>query len=74
MWDRLWRVWIVSAVTSFLGLEVAALRARKRGTQGATLSAALRRWLGIEPRTARRLALSAAFAGFWAWFLTHILF
>ena len=72
-WDRWWRFWLGSTVGSFFVLETAALVARSKGAKGATLSSALRRWLGIEPRTGRRLLLSASFAAFWAWFVHHIL-
>lgn len=72
-WNRRWAAWMFSAVASFAWLETAALIERSRGAQGATLSAALRRWLGVEPRTQRKLFMGAGFAAFWTWFCLHIL-
>lgn len=71
-WRKRWLIWLLSAVSSFVVMETKALVLRAQGTSGATLSSALRHWLGVHPRVSRRVLLRAAFAGFWTWFVIHI--
>lgn len=71
LWAIAWIVWVAVALLSFLGLEIAAIV-----TAGprSTLSAYLRRWLGIEPHRPWAVAGAAVFAGFLAWLALHIIF
>lgn len=66
-------------VMIFFILEIPGLR---RGKQPMTLSASVRRWLGISPRNEKRrrwalplfLALWLGCIGFFCWFCYHIVF
>lgn len=67
-WSLAWAAWLAGTLGSFAWLETAALRRRCHPT----LSATLRRWLGVHPRTPwGRLAL-VAFIAFWSWLCVHI--
>lgn len=70
-WSIAWIAWALVAFLSFLGLEIAALVTRGPGS---TLSAQLRRWLGIEPHRPWAEVGVAVFVGFLAWLGVHILF
>lgn len=71
LWDVAWIAWAAVAFLSFLGLEIAALVTRGPGS---TLSAHLRRWLGIDPHRPWAIAGAAVFTGFLAWLVVHIVF
>ncbi len=71
LWNVAWIAWAGVAFLSFLGLEIAAIVTR--GPRS-TLSAYLRRWLGIEPHRPWAVAGAAVFAGFLAWLAIHIIF
>jgi hypothetical protein len=65
-----------AALLYFLVFEVwAVARDPKRGDgkQPMTLSAHLRKWMGIEPKAKRRWVFMPAFGGFLVWFFIHIL-
>jgi hypothetical protein len=65
-----WALWALLTLAGFTIMETAALR---RHDEPATLSAAIRVFLGVQPRTWRRWLLVPVFLGFLCWFGTHIL-
>lgn len=69
--DLAWMVWAGGTVTSFAGLELAAVLS---DAEYNTLSAHMRDWLGIEPREPYAMITAAAFLGGCAWLGTHIAF
>lgn len=69
--DRSWAAWILGTCASFAAMETRYYRSRS--TPSTTLTATLRRWLGIAPRHPRRWLLAPAFAAFLTWFAGHIL-
>lgn len=69
-WDITWGAWAAGTLVSFGIIEAAALIHHHPDR---TLSDRLRAWLGIDPRR-RWVSLGvAAFLGFFAWFIPHIL-
>ncbi|ALG07656.1 hypothetical protein [Kibdelosporangium phytohabitans] len=72
-WDLVWTAFVTVTVGVFAVLEIRGLKADPRGKNYGTLSAALRRWLGIEPAKPRRWWLGSVFGAFWLWFVVHIL-
>lgn len=70
-WTVAWIVWVAVALLSFLGLEVAAV---VTGEPRTSLSAYLRRWLGIDPHRPWAVAGAAVFVGFLAWLAIHVIF
>lgn len=68
--DRNWLTWLLMTVGSFAWLETCALRSNEPGL---TLSATIRRWLGVSPRHKGKNLLSIGFLGFLAWLGTHIM-
>ncbi|GII81227.1 hypothetical protein Sru01_62090 [Sphaerisporangium rufum] len=69
--NTIWLWWAGLTVGSFAVLETWALLSKQAGD---TLSERLREWLGIYPVKHWRLAASALFIGFLAWFGWHIVF
>ncbi|MFD1145966.1 hypothetical protein [Saccharothrix hoggarensis] len=67
--DAEWGAWLAVSAAVFATLEGHALLRR---VHERTLSATLRRWLGIRPSRWYRAAASAAFLGFLAWLALHI--
>lgn len=69
-WEIGWIVWAAFTLASFAVLEWLTIR------RGQTLSANLRRWMGVEPRKPWRHIGIATFVGavlaFVAWFIPHI--
>lgn len=68
--DLIWGSWLAATLTSFALLERRALRKNK---QGVTLSAFIKRWLGITPRRPWSVGGSLAFAAGLTWLGFHIL-
>lgn len=63
-----WAIWVMGAFVTFGVLE-------KRGlSQGHTLTACLRYWLGISPLHARRHVCRPIFGSLVLWFFAHILY
>lgn len=71
-WDTAWLIWLGGTVVSFAALEIAAVRSG--GWRTSTLTATLRRWLGIQPERPWRLAGIAVILGFCAWLGSHLTF
>lgn len=71
-WDYVWAGVIVTFAAVFVPLELRGTR-DNRGKNYGTLSATLRRWLGIDPPKPRRWPLRIAFTAFLVWFGIHIL-
>jgi hypothetical protein len=68
-----WAVWLTATVGSFLILEARALREPLTPEKPSeTLTAALRKWLGVQPATRRRWIAAGLFSAFWVWFAGHI--
>lgn len=69
-WATVWAVWLIAAALSFGILEALSWREKS------TLSAVLRRWLGVDPPQPRRRVTVAVFVNaltaFLAWFIPHI--
>lgn len=65
-----WLIWLAVTLVSFGIMEGIAIACHKYEW---TLSATLRRWLGVDPKRRWRLLASAAFLGFFVWFCIHIL-
>lgn len=69
-WSSAWLIWLAVTAVSFGALEWVTLE------RGETLSANLRRWLGIDPPKPWRPITIPLFAGavaaFAAWFVPHI--
>lgn len=73
--SRRWAAWLTATLLSFAVLEAQALREPlTEDKPSGTLSAALRRWLGIAPAGKRRWIASGLFAAFWLWFVGHVAF
>lgn len=68
-----WAVFLGSATLTFGVLEWGALRAREDGKPSGTLTAVLRRWLGLDPAHWRRWPLGVVLAGGLGVFALHIL-
>lgn len=70
LWATVWAVWLLVTAISFGVLEWLSWR------DDATLSAVLRRWLGVDPpRPWRRVAVAVfvnALTAFVAWFVPHV--
>jgi hypothetical protein len=71
-WDLIWGSVLTGFAAVFLPLELTGTR-DTRGRNYGTLSAALRRWLGIDPPQPRRWWTRVLFGLFLAWFAVHIL-
>ena len=71
--DRTWGCWLAATLGAFAVLEARALRTRTVDKPSGTLTATLRRWLGLNPRRGRRFVLGPLFAGFLAYLATHFL-
>lgn len=69
--SRKWAVWLTGTVGTFAVLETKALRGRMADKPSGTLTATMRRWLGINPRARRRFLLAPAFAAFTAYLYLH---
>lgn len=67
-WDLAWAAWLTGTVGSFAVLEYLAYHRRLHPT----LSATLRRWMGVDPRASRHVAMKIGFAGFWVWLTVHV--
>lgn len=67
-WDWAWAAWLAATLGSFAALETVALRRRCLPT----LTATLRRWLGIEPRTRWGTAAPLALVAGWTWLTVHL--
>jgi hypothetical protein len=72
-WDAIWTTLIGASVAGFAVLETLALRDRARGKPGGTLTAYLKRWIGISPQHWRRWILGPLFGGGLALLGVHIL-
>jgi hypothetical protein len=71
-WDIVWGTVLGGFAAVFLPLELTGTR-DTRGKNYGTLSATLRRWLGIDPPLPRRWPLRIGFALLLVWFGIHIL-
>lgn len=68
-----WSLWGVGVAGSFAALEITALREPMvDGKPRGTLTAVLRRSMGIHPTAPRRWAWSALFIAACAWLAAHI--
>lgn len=72
-WQLAWQVFIGAAVIGFTSLETGAITTEQPGQDRNTLSANLRRWMGIKPQAPRRWWTRLVFLGFLTWFEVHIL-
>ncbi|PXY33567.1 hypothetical protein BAY59_10825 [Prauserella coralliicola] len=72
-WDWTWTGLLGGFLAGFAVFETLALRERARGKPGGTLTAYLKRWIGIEPRHWRRWILGPLFGGGLAVLGVHIL-
>ncbi|TCO64940.1 hypothetical protein [Actinocrispum wychmicini] len=73
-WDLVWGIFVSAATVGFGTLEITSLVTEHPGQgERATLSATLRKWLGIQPPAPRRWWARALFAGLLGWFGLHIL-
>ncbi|MBP2331238.1 hypothetical protein JOF56_011623 [Kibdelosporangium banguiense] len=72
-WDVVWGSVLGTFAVGFAVFETLGLKARNRGEQSGTLTATIRRWLGIDPQAPRRWWLGSLFGAFLAWFFVHIL-
>lgn len=68
-----WVYWLSGVVGSFGIIEYIKLQQREPGKPSGTLTAVLRRWLGIDPQHWRRWVLAPLFAGALLVFALHIL-
>lgn len=68
VWDFAWAAWLASTAASFAVLETLALRRRCLPT----LTATLRRWLGIEPATSWGRIAPIGFLAAWTWVAVHL--
>ncbi|MFB9926013.1 hypothetical protein ACFORO_12460 [Amycolatopsis halotolerans] len=68
-----WSCWLAGTLTAFSILEARALKARQPGKPSGTLTATMRRWLGLKPRRVRRYLLAPLFAGFLGYLWLHFL-
>lgn len=71
--DRSWATWLLGTAVAFGVLEGRALRTRIAEKPSGTLTATLRRWIGVDPRSARRWMLAPLFGAFLTWLFGHIL-
>lgn len=71
-WDVVWAGVLGAFAVVFLPLELKGT-SDGRGKNYGTLSATLRRWLGIDPPQPRRWWTRIAFALLLTWFGIHIL-
>ncbi|WP_134667856.1 hypothetical protein [Amycolatopsis sp. CFH S0078] len=71
--DQRWAGWLAGTLGAFAVLEARALKARAPGKPSGTLTATMRRWLGLKPRRARRFLLAPLFAGFLGYLWLHFL-
>jgi hypothetical protein len=72
-WDLAWGAFLGAAGLTFGVLETLGIQARNNGKPTGTLSAALRRWLGLDPVHWRRFLLGPLFAGGLGLLVVHIL-
>lgn len=72
-WSGPWALWLGATVASFVAVESAALYERAQGRTGKTLSATLRRWLGIDPRHSHAVLSTVVASATLLWFGIHIL-
>lgn len=73
-WDLVWLVFLAVAGIGFGVLEWQGFRDDRDGKKNyGTLSATLRRWLGVDPPAGRRWLLSGVFLAALAVFGVHIL-
>lgn len=72
--NRTWAAWLIGVLGSFAALEYPALRRRVADKPSGTLTATMRRWLGLNPRARRRFILAPCFAAFVIYLWGHFLF
>lgn len=70
---RPWSCWLAGTLGVFAVLEARALKARGPGKPSGTLTATMHRWMGLNPRRARRYVLGPLFAGFLGYLWLHFL-
>lgn len=70
-WRRFWGAWVASVLLSGIGIDTVAYV--RYGWQ-ATLTASIRRWSGLEPRTPRGRLGQAILVGFFSWLGVHLSF
>jgi hypothetical protein len=69
-----WAAWLIGVLATFFALEAPALRQRVAEKPSGTLTATMRRWLGIEPAARRRTILGPLFGAFCTYLFGHFLF
>lgn len=67
--DKLWAGFLAASFSAFAVFEWTGYKGARHGT----LSAALRRWFGVQPVAKRRWLARGMFAGALAGFAAHIL-
>lgn len=67
--DKVWAAFLGFCFGAFGVFEITGYRGARHGT----LTAALRRWLGVDPCAKRRWIARGAFAGVLAGFALHVL-
>jgi hypothetical protein len=73
-WDIAWAAVLAGFAAVFVPLELKGTTDWRDGKKNyGTLSATLRRWLGIDPQLPRRWPLRIGFAALLLWFGIHIL-
>lgn len=72
-WDLAWGVFLGAAGIGFGVLETLGVRARNSGKPTGTLTAAVRRWLGIDPSHWRRWIFGPLFGVLLGWLGLHML-
>ncbi|MEV8610286.1 hypothetical protein AB0383_20565 [Amycolatopsis sp. NPDC051373] len=69
--NRTWSLWLAGTLVSFAWWERKALLSRIPEKPSETLTATVRRWMGVKPRAPRRFVLVPVFTAFCAYLFLH---